>query len=140
MRWILTVPLILALAACADHVARQQIIDSHDANYLERLHDATMTPYRAWLAEEPISCRSPTLVEARAAVLDTALMIRPQRQGFTAAYDAARWMLEVADGASAHGCKGVARNLYANVNAIYVGMGYMPLRQHASAGLARLEQ
>ncbi|HVM80312.1 MAG TPA: hypothetical protein VMU06_14910 [Stellaceae bacterium] len=138
MRRSLAIVLALALGACADHMARQQIIDSRAPDYLERLHAATMAPYYAWEKEDPVSCDSPTLLEARAAVLDTALMITPQKQGFPASYDAARWMLEVADGASARGCSGVARDLYAKVNAIYVGLGYVALRQHASAGLAQL--
>jgi len=138
MRRILVLAFALALGACADHVARQQIIDSRAPGYLERLHAAALAPYRAWEKEHPVSCDSSTLLEARATVLDTALMVTPERQGFPATYEAARWMLEVADGASAHGCTGVARNLYANVNAIYVGLGYVALRQHASTGLARL--
>lgn len=138
MRRVFVLSLALALAACADHVARQEIIDSHAPDYLEKLHAAATAPYRAWQQEDPVSCKSPTLVEARAAVLDTALMLTPKKQGFGATYEAARWMLEVADGASAHGCTGVARNLYVNVNSIYVGLGYAPLRQHATAGLAQL--
>jgi hypothetical protein len=137
---MLAVPLLLGLPACADHVARQQIIDSHGSDYRERLHDATLAPFRAWLSERPLSCESPTLLEARATALDTALMVTPQKQGFAATYDAARWMLEVADGAGAHGCSAVARDLYAKVNGIYIGLGYAPLRQQAATGLAKLEQ
>jgi len=130
----------LALAGCAGIAERQQILSEHGPQYLTRLHDLTLQPYREWLQAGPTDCESPKLLEARASVLDTALLIKPKTQGFEASYDSVKWMLEVADGVSAHGCHAVARTLYNKVKAVYVGFGYMPLRQHALNGITQTEQ
>ena len=139
MRRVVLLAACLALAGCADIAARQQILSEHGPQYLTRLHDLTLQPYREWLHSEPVDCDSPKLLEARASVIDTAMLIRPKTQGFEATYDSAEWMLEVADGASAHGCGSIARSLYDKVKAVYFGFAYMPLRQHALNGIARME-
>lgn len=138
MRSPLLLLLCLTLAGCAEYEARRQILDGHQPQYLAQLHDLTLAPYREWVREQPRDCRSPTLMDARASVLNTALMIKPERQGFEAAYDAASWILEVADGAGALGCKNVAIELYVKVGSIYTGVGYVRLREHASAAVERL--
>jgi len=140
MRCVILLASCLALAGCADIAARQQLLSERGPQYLTRLHDLTLQPYREWVRTEPTDCESPKLLEARASVLDTAMLIRPKTQGFEASYDSVAWMLEVADGASAHGCHAVARTLYDKVKAVYVGFGYTPLRQHALNGIAQTEQ
>lgn len=98
----------------------------------------TLAPLREWEQEPSHDCRSPKLLDARASVLDTALMIKPERDGFEATYDAATWILDVADGAAARGCTVTARDLYIKVRAIYVGGGYIRLRERASIGVEYL--
>ncbi len=110
------------------------MLDEHTPQALVELRDATLAPYHAWEQEPTHDCRSPTLLDARASVLNTALMTRPQRDGFEATYDAATWVLDVADGAAAHGCTITARDLYNKVRTIYVGGGYIRLRERASIG------
>jgi hypothetical protein len=130
--------LVLALAGCADYEARRQLVDGHQPDSLARLRDLTLAPYREWQQEPLPDCHSPKLLYARASVLHTALMIRPARDGFEASYDAAGWILDVADGAAARGCVATARELYVKVRAMYTGGGYVLHRERASVGAEHL--
>jgi hypothetical protein len=138
MRRTFVIALLLALAGCADYQARRQLLDAHQPDSLAQLRDLTLAPYPEWQQEPLPDCHSPKLLDARASVLNTALMIRPQRDGFEASYDAAAWILDVADGAAARGCVATARDLYVKVRAIYTGGGYIRLRERASTGAERL--
>jgi hypothetical protein len=130
--------LVLALAGCGDYEARRLVLDGHQPQYLSQLRDLTLAPYREWQKQQPLDCASPQLLEARASVISTSLMIKPEKQGFEATYDAATWILEVADGAAGQGCNAIARELYNKVRSIYTGAGYAGLRDHASAATAHL--
>jgi hypothetical protein len=81
MRSVILLASCLALAGCADITARQQILSERGPQYLTRFHDLTLQPYREWLQTEPVDCKSPKLLEARASVLDTALLIKPKGAG-----------------------------------------------------------
>ena len=126
------------LQGCADYQARRQILDEHRPDSLAELREVTLAPYREWQQQVPRDCHSPKLLDARASVLNTALMIKPERDGFEAAYDAASWILDVADGAAASACVATARDLYVKVRGLYTGSGYVRLRERASAGVERL--
>jgi len=135
MRGILLTLLALTLSACGgDYAEREQILDAHQPEPVEtiaQLRELTLAPFREWQSEQPVSCNSHTLSNARASVLMTAGLAQPDKYGFPVAYDAAEWMLEVADAAAEEGCISVARDLYLKVNAIYTGTGYARLRDHA---------
>jgi hypothetical protein len=138
MRSTVVLLLALVLAGCADVEARRQVLDQHQPQYLSQLRDLTLAPYREWQRQQPMDCGSPQLLEARASVISTSMMIKPEKQGFEATYDAATWILEVADGAAGQGCNAVARELYNKVRSIYTGAGYARLRDHASTATAHL--
>jgi len=129
---------MLALAGCADYQARRHILDEHQPQSLIELREMTLAPFREWQQEPGQDCHSPKLLDARASVLNTALMVKPERDGFEAAYDAATWMLDVADGAAARGCSTTARDLYIKARAMYTGGGYVRLRERASMGVEHL--
>ncbi|HKX11150.1 MAG TPA: hypothetical protein VJN67_23325 [Stellaceae bacterium] len=141
-RTFVLIVFLLVLQGCADYQARRQIIEQHRPGYLVELRDVTLAPYREWRQEVPRDCHSPKLMDARASVLHTALLIRPEWEdgldGYEAAYAAAGWILDVADGAAARGCVATARDLYVKVEGIYIGAGYARLRERASAAMARL--
>ncbi len=137
-RTFVAVLMALALAGCADYEARRHLLEGHQPDYLAQLRELTLAPYREWQEERLPDCRSPKLLDARASVLHTALMIKPERDGFEASYDAATWILDVADGAAARGCSATARDLYIKVRSIYVGGGYVRLREHASTAVEHL--
>jgi hypothetical protein len=128
----------LVVQSCADYQTRRAILDTHRADSLSELRELTLAAYREWAQQVPRDCHSPKLLDARASVLNTALMIKPGRDGFEAAYDAASWMLDVAEGAAANGCVATARDLYIKVRGLYTGSGYVRLRERASVGVERL--
>ena len=139
MRRIFVLALLaLGLASCGDYAARREMLNEHTPQSLAELRDATLAPFHQWQQEPSHDCGSLTLLEARASVLHTALMTKPQRDGFEAAYDAATWMLDVADGAAAYGCANTARDLYNKVQGLYVGGGYIRLRERAALGTEHL--
>jgi hypothetical protein len=135
MRAVLLTLLALALPGCgSDYADRLQILDAQKPETVEalsRLRDLTLAPFDEWVSEAPVSCNSHNLENARTSVLLTAGLVRPDQYGFPAAYDAAEWILEVADAAASRGCTTVARDLYLRVNSIYTGSGYVRLRDHA---------
>ena len=137
-RTFITILSVLVLQGCADYQARRQILDERRPEYLTELRELTLAPYREWEQQVPRDCHSPKLMDARASVLNTALMIKPERDGFEASYDAAIWALDVADGAAKSGCVATARDLYIKVRGIYIGGAYARLRARASAAVERL--
>ncbi|HLJ19913.1 MAG TPA: hypothetical protein VKU84_06935, partial [Stellaceae bacterium] len=79
MREILLMLLALALAGCgSDYADRQQILDAQKPETVEalsRLRDLTLEPFEEWQAEDPASCNSHNLSNARASVLLTAGLV-----------------------------------------------------------------
>jgi len=135
MRRTLLTLMALGLLGCgSDYADRQEVLDAQRPETVEaiaRLRDLTLAPFHEWQADVPVSCNSHLLSSAHDSVMLTAGLVNPERYGFPAAYDAAEWMLEVADAAADHGCVSVARDLYFRVNSIYTGSGYIRLRDHA---------
>ena len=97
---------------------------------------AIQQPYIEWTLEKPPTCASATLKKALDAVLAAAALVNQEKHGSDETIRAGSWVLNVADGTKARGCKELARDLYRLVIAKYVGPGYAGLRDHAAAGLA----
>lgn len=123
--------LIAGLCACSA-VSR----DEERQNRIARLHNIALEYYRLWARGKPPSCQSPILERAREAVLNTADAITPEAQGFDATVQAGSWVLDVADGAKAHGCREFAHGLYERVASTYAGTAYAGLHDRALAGIA----
>ena len=124
--------LLTMLSACATTSP-----DDRQQNRITKLHAIAIEYYLLWASETPTSCDSPTLRTARFTVLNTANSITPAL-GPDAPLQAGSWVLDVADGVKARGCKEAARGLYAKVVSTYVGTGYARLRDRAMLGMADL--
>jgi hypothetical protein len=120
--------------------ASTQSLEAPREAAIATFHSSALRPPALWHAENPPSCGSPRFEQAGAAVLKVAILLTPEQSGVDAVSDGGSWILEAADDARHHGCKGMAQRLYDSVIEIYVGGNYAALWQRAQISINDLRQ
>jgi hypothetical protein len=103
-----------------------------------RLYDGVHVPLNAFLRGPRGDCASAHLHEAAGVAAFLGASSGQMGADLDMLQQTAGWILDVADGASEHGCPDTARKLYRYVIETYIGLGYTAHRQRAEIGLADL--
>jgi hypothetical protein len=106
--------------------------------HMGQLYDEVDVPLDAFLGGPRGHCASAHRHQAAGAALYIGALSGQMGADLDMLQQTAGWILDVADGASEHGCPDTARKLYGCVIETYIGLGYAAHRQRAEIGLADL--